>query len=253
MKKIFTFVVALAFAAGANATPYKALYVEADAQPVAAGTVYLAPKSTEDETYVFDISEEEGSTAFIKWVGGENSNGEGYPGCTGGIGMYEVLAYAFPEDGYEFVCFANKVKDDGVYTKDDCYAVIHSENASGGWTFDFDYTGYDQGGVKISVNNPNHPEDGHSDKDTGKPSRDDVYANYESYGTVTPDTYVYAIFRKIGDELPKFDSEETGIKGIDANVNDNVNDNRVYNLAGQRVGSDFKGIVVVGGKKYIKK
>lgn len=31
------------------------------------------------------------------------------------------------------------------------------------------------------------------------------------------------------------------------------NDGRLYNLAGQRVGNDYRGITVTGGSKFIKK
>ena len=49
-----------------------------------------------------------------------------------------------------------------------------------------------------------------------------------------------------------FDDETTGI----ANVNDNVNFNAdapMYNLAGQRVGKNYKGVVIQNGKKMLMK
>lgn len=45
------------------------------------------------------------------------------------------------------------------------------------------------------------------------------------------------------------DSPVTGIKSVNAASNDG----RLYNLAGQRVGNDYRGITVNGGSKYIKK
>lgn len=44
--------------------------------------------------------------------------------------------------------------------------------------------------------------------------------------------------------------ETNSIRNI---ANTNVNNNVVYNMNGQRVGSDYKGIVIVNGKKIIKK
>ncbi|MBQ8047745.1 MAG: hypothetical protein IJ196_07470 [Prevotella sp.] len=245
MKKIFTLIAGIAFAANVNATPYKALYVEAYAEPTAGGKVYLSPKSQEDEGFVYDISDEEGESAFIKWVGGENSDGNDYQiGCTKQTGLYEVNVYAFPNDGYELVCYANTIKDDGIYTEDDCYGLIHGENAQAGWTFDFEYTG---NADKINVNNVNHPQDGHS---SDGPTREEVFADFDQYVSETPDTYVYVIFRKIGDELPKF--VQDGGDGI-ANVNASANNDGVtYNVAGQQV-TNFKGIVVRNGKKYLVK
>lgn len=48
-----------------------------------------------------------------------------------------------------------------------------------------------------------------------------------------------------------FSDTATGINGVA--VAPQQTDDRMYNLAGQRIGDDYKGIVVVGGKKYLKK
>ncbi|MBF1597153.1 hypothetical protein [Prevotella sp.] len=46
-------------------------------------------------------------------------------------------------------------------------------------------------------------------------------------------------------------SDPTGIKEVN---NGTVNENApIYNLAGQRVGKDYKGVVIQNGKKFIKK
>ena len=48
----------------------------------------------------------------------------------------------------------------------------------------------------------------------------------------------------------------TGVENVNANVNDNHNHNpdvnQAYNLMGQRVGDNAKGVVITGGKKVIK-
>lgn len=48
------------------------------------------------------------------------------------------------------------------------------------------------------------------------------------------------------------EDEETGISFVDGNDNGNVNDN-YYNIAGQRVNADAKGIIIKNGKKYFQK
>ena len=48
-----------------------------------------------------------------------------------------------------------------------------------------------------------------------------------------------------------FGNSSTGINGV--HVANKHNDGKMYNIAGQRVGNDYKGIVIVNGKKYIKK
>ena len=46
-----------------------------------------------------------------------------------------------------------------------------------------------------------------------------------------------------------FDQGTTGITAVSTGHNDNI----VYNLSGQRVGNDFRGIVIKNGRKYIQK
>ena len=48
--------------------------------------------------------------------------------------------------------------------------------------------------------------------------------------------------------------ETTGISNVDVNANDNFDVNApMYNLAGQKVGKSYKGIVIVNGKKVVRK
>lgn len=58
--------------------------------------------------------------------------------------------------------------------------------------------------------------------------------------------------------LTFLDDNTTSIANVDVNVNVNANDNLdvnapIFNLAGQRVGKNYKGIVIQNGKKYIQK
>ena len=48
----------------------------------------------------------------------------------------------------------------------------------------------------------------------------------------------------------KFDTQSTGITSI---KNNRKNDGKMYNLQGQEVSESYKGIVIVNGKKYLKK
>ena len=51
-----------------------------------------------------------------------------------------------------------------------------------------------------------------------------------------------------------WDGETTGIANLNVDANDNFDANApMYNLAGQRVGKSYKGIVVVNGKKVLIK
>ena len=46
------------------------------------------------------------------------------------------------------------------------------------------------------------------------------------------------------------DDDTTAINGI---TNDTITDNTMYNLAGQRVNANAKGIIIINGKKVIKR
>ena len=50
--------------------------------------------------------------------------------------------------------------------------------------------------------------------------------------------------------VSKFDTQSTGITSI---KNNRTNDGKMYNLQGQEVSESYKGIVIVNGKKYVKK
>ncbi len=70
-----------------------------------------------------------------------------------------------------------------------------------------------------------------------------VYMSGKGYGSETP------LYILQGDATK--DEAVDGIKGVE-NVK-TVNNSRIFNLAGQQVGKDFKGIVVKNGKKFLKK
>ena len=72
--------------------------------------------------------------------------------------------------------------------------------------------------------------------------------------TVLPTTYLYDIPTTAGQEIELIDKEETTaiseISSFRFQVSDN---NSIYNLSGQRVGSSYRGLVIVNGKKYMQK
>lgn len=51
-----------------------------------------------------------------------------------------------------------------------------------------------------------------------------------------------------------FDNETTGIANLNVDVNDNFDANApMYNLAGQRVNKNYKGVIIQNGRKYLNK
>lgn len=82
---------------------------------------------------------------------------------------------------------------------------------------------------------------------------------YDKFGTgaldnLTDGTYtmvaIYAPYGKTKELFPVSAGSVTGITAVEMNAEA---DGAIYNLAGQRVGKDYKGIVIRNGKKYIKK
>ena len=251
MKKFFTLIAGVMFVASANAvTPYKNLYVEANVYPTGSGYVYLDGKNDEDKKFIYEQSEDWGETAFIKYVGGENGGGGDAVGCNAGMGVYEVAVSAEAEADYELVCYADKIKEDGVYGKEDVYPVIKG-TGEGQRSWNYEWEGKSEW---ININCPDDicPVTGNSNGDAegcdGR-KRQDCFEK-TSLWNAKPDTYVYVIMRKVGDELPNFVEDETAIHGLTI---DNKSNGATYNLSGQQVGKDFKGVVIKDGKKIVNK
>ena len=201
MKKIFSIVaLALFFVANAHAgfvTPFKNLYTVINAVPSSVGEVYLEPAEDADNAYIYDMSEDFGSSAFLKITLGENGTEPEDHSVNTSAGVFMVRASAECKEGYELVCYANKIKDDNVYGPADCFAVFNQVSSDEARTTSFKVTGYDF----LNINNVNHEQDGSSAE--GDISREECFTS--GAWSETPDQTVYAIFRKKGDEFPKFD------------------------------------------------
>ena len=54
--------------------------------------------------------------------------------------------------------------------------------------------------------------------------------------------------------VTKFDTNSSGITSVTNDEKSNkINDGKIYNIYGQVVGEDYKGIVIINGKKYLKR
>ncbi len=206
MKKIFILLSMVALAsvnANAGVAVYKNLYAEVTACPSGSGEVYLETATDEDASYVKDTSGDYGETAYIKATL-QNDGDEGESGgVNSGTPCYFIKVYAEPMDGYELAFYSNVVKESGIYAPSECYAVFNQTD-SNGRTTSFAATGW---GDIININNvvKHSREDGTSAEDT--PSRDEALNN--GIWEETPDANIYAIFRKVGEELPKIDESAT--------------------------------------------
>ena len=205
MKKIFILLsIAMLSAVNANAvTVYKNLYAEVTASPSGAGEVYLETSTDEDAGYIKDTSGDYGESAYLKATLANNGDEGESGGVTSGTPCYFIKVYAEPAEGYELAFYSNVVKESGIYAPSECYAVF-SDTDSNTRTTSFTPTGW---GDIININNTvtHSREDGTSAEDT--PSREE--ALNAGQWDETPDQAIYAIFRKVGEELPKIDESAT--------------------------------------------
>lgn len=251
MKKIFTLIALAALATSAKAeTPYKNLYATAETVPSVAGIVYIDAKDDGDKAFVKEINDDYDTTATFKAVLGENGSGDdGELDAFGGKkGTYEAKVYAEPADGYEFVCFSSVDKSsdpNAVYTYAECYKPFSGASQQDR-VYDWNLNASAADGVLININNVNHEKDG--DSENG-PKREDLLAN--GPWSETPDTYIYVIFRKTGDQFPALvDGESTAVKGIETAVNA---DDAVYTVGGLKAEDSTKGVLIKNGKKILNK
>ena len=77
---------------------------------------------------------------------------------------------------------------------------------------------------------------------------DDLFAS--DNWSESPDITVYAIFRKKGDLYPTIDLE---LDVEEVECEPQTLNGKAYNLQGIQVGEDYKGIVIVNGKKFLRK
>ena len=231
MKKLLLILggVIISLSVAGNST--KCLYAKAVAYPSGAGTVYMHgrlkrgdnPEETAERKCIWDrtggtgpekVDDGWAGEAYIKAVRGENGQMPGID-CTGTLGRYEFILNNRPADGYEFVCYADTFKTDAnaVYTPTECYALIHGEGANGR-VEDFNYNAPESNYGSLNLDNMgNHFINGNVDDNiAGKNTNDDpetVFGqitpeNQDEYFPANPHRTIYAIFRPVGDEYPKF-------------------------------------------------
>lgn len=189
-------------------TPIKNLHLYAEVYPKGAGVVYLAPKA-KDNSYIKEQSNSWGSTAMLKYTTRENGGADDAKAqggdCQQGVAMYEALVYAKANEGYEFVGLAPDAWD-GYYKAADLYAV-HTGDDANSYTFSFTYDGIEDG-LAINANSPRHDADGDDNSgqdEVGDAGKGQPYVFANKPWNNTPDTYIYAIFRKKGDATPALD------------------------------------------------
>lgn len=244
MNRIFTRgLVALALvmtavqSAWTNPVELKNLYVQVEAVPLGAGEVYVA--SRPDHSSYVKESTGWGSVSSMKAT--VENNGSDVDGAS----MYEAVVQAKPAEGYEFVCYSYEPEfDNGIFLAADIYREASSTDAdTRQWTYATEAMGVNGTGAIVNVVSPLR-NDGNSDA----PGKDKLFS--EGTWSDTPDRYIYAIFRKTGDTYPMLD-ELLPVEMIAAGRKNR--DGRAYDTAGRPVGDGYKGLVIVNGRKYIRR
>ena len=223
----------------AASTPFKCLYAVAEVVPAGSGKVYLDTSDGETDKYLLEKNYDFSDTGFLKAVFAEDGSESNSQGCNANKGIYECRVYVEPNDDYVLVCYANKLSDNGRYAYANCYSVIRGEGEK---TFSFNYSGE---GDRININNSSHGVDGNS---ADGPSREILCD--EQHFSEEPDTRIYAILKRFDWEYPKVVKDATGVERV---VMDKEAEQYIYNLSGQRVGCNAKGIVIRNGRKVIIK
>ena len=84
----------------------------------------------------------------------------------------------------------------------------------------------------------------------GITTEEKYYGTY-SFNVTAGKTYkVYCAGSKLGFYGFEFSDQATSVQGIKTNVENNA---AIYNLAGQKVANDYKGLVIKNGRKFIQK
>ena len=235
MKVKYLFATAIAMIAlGAQATtPFKNLYVTAEVYPSGAGEVYLTTVDA-DKAYIAEETGDWGESVVLKATIGENGGQDQYAGyesyvedATGTLGMYEAIIKVRPAEGYEFVCLATELSPSDIYEPYFCLQR-HTGTQSSAYEFFWNYEMDAEN--RINVNSDAREVDMTSDEGTQQTC-------FENYGwSDEPDRQIYAIFRKIGEDMPCFEDGRVMDLVGDVDGNEEVNMDDAKALAEYLVG-----------------
>ena len=224
----------------ANAAPVnqKNIYLAVEAFPSAAGVVYADVKPA-DMNYAKDKTGW-GAVSSVKATLQQNGTDPNE------LGMYEAVVSAKANEDYEFVCYSYEcyTNDRAIYLRPDIMLEASGfDSGSRTFTEATNAMGVNGTGAILNVYTGNR-----NDPNSDSISRDDLFASDK--WSETPDITVYAIFRKKGDLYPTIDLE---LDVEEVECEPQTLNGKAYNLQGIQVGEDYKGIVIVNGKKFLRK
>ena len=224
----------------ANAAPVnqKNIYLAVEAYPSAAGVVYADVKPA-DQNYAKDKTGW-GAVSAVKATLQQNGVDANE------LGMYEAVVSAKANEGYEFVCYSYEcyMNDRPIYLKPDIMIEASGfDSESRTFTEATNAMGVNGTGAILNVYTGNR-----NDPNSDVISRDNLFAS--DNWSESPDIVVYAIFRKEGDIYPTIDLE---LDVEELECEPQKLNGKAYNLQGIQVNEDYKGIVIMNGKKFLRR
>ena len=239
MKKIyflaicsFLFAALVSQKAMAGAATYENHVVTLTAVPEGAGVVYLVTEWNGHEWDEIDDMLYEEDEITVK----ATIETKGYKGV--------CHLYALPNEGYKFAGFFLDEDGDNVFDIEFDQPISFTDDG------DLDNKSIEEGQPRAFTNSParqvvlthESPNEYNIQDATSEENKAAAEAaaeaDWQEFGCLN---HFYAVFYKEGEENPI-----TGIKAISINP-----DEIIYNLCGQRVGKEAKGLLIVGGKKKV--
>ena len=224
----------------ANAAPInqKNIYLAVEAYPSVAGVVYADVKPA-DQNYAKDKTGW-GAVSSVKATLQQNGVDANE------LGMYEAVVSAKANEGYEFVCYSYECysNDRPIYLKPDIMIEASGfDSETRTFTEAINAMGVNGTGAILNVYTGNR-----NDPNTDGISRDNLFAS--DNWSESPDITVYAIFRKEGDLYPTIDLE---LDVEELECEPQKPNGKAYNLQGIQVNENYKGIVIINGKKFLRR
>lgn len=215
----------------------KNIYAEIESVPSGAGEVYISMRP--DHSSYMKESTGWGSVSSFK--GTVERNGDDADGAT----LYEAVVQSRAAEGYEFVCYSYESDEPGdIFLAADVVKEASSfDSGTRRWSYATLPMGVNSTGAIINVTTPLR-----NDGTTDSPGKDRLFG--EGTWSDTPDRRIYAIFRPVGDAYPMLD-ELLPVETITAE--NKPQSYRAYSITGQSVDESYKGMVIINGKKYLRK
>jgi len=224
-------------AANASATPFKNIHVQLNASESGCGKVYIRTEDPSNE------QTRKSESVTLKATIGENGNDVNRQDGDPLRGLYMIWLYGEPEDGFKLAGFSLAQKAYTEYTQDDFLVSTWTDN--GNFDDPFAAEKVDEGYEFIFNANCDREVDAKTDVD-GDNARE--IAREKNNWSEEPDHVIYAVFVPESYVIPEGGGSE-GIK----DVQNSVMATQTYTLTGQKASAAHRGIVILNGKKVVRK